>query len=71
MARHHVEVEVGSSILADIGTVVTTKDEAAFDAKVVALKGKLARVETALGDGRYFIGPPFSLVDGAFDPAFR
>lgn len=70
-ARHRAWMEFGSSILADIWTLETTKDEAAFDAKLVTLKERFGRVETQLGAGPYFAGPGFSVVDAVFAPIFR
>lgn len=70
-ARHRAWMEVGSSILADIWTIETTPDRAAFDAKVVTLRDKFQRVEVELGDGSYFGGERFGLVDAVFAPAFR
>lgn len=70
-ARHRAWIEFASSVLADIWTVETTKDRAAFDARIALLKEKFARVEARLGEGPFFAGTTFSLVDVAFAPAFR
>lgn len=70
-ARHRAWIEFGSTILADIWVVETTKDAAAFDAKIVLLKEKFARMEAVLGEGPFFAGSGFSLVDAAFAPVFR
>lgn len=70
-ARHRAWMEVGSSILADIWTVETTPDRAAFDAKVASLRNKFQRLESELDEGPYFGGARFSLVDAVFAPAFR
>lgn len=70
-ARHRAWMEFGSAILADIWTLETTADGTAFDAAVAALKDKFTKVEAELGDGRYFAGDVFSIVDAVFAPAFR
>lgn len=70
-ARHRAWMEFGSAILSDIWTVETTQNKAAFDAAVAALKEKLIRVEAELGDGHYFAGEKFTIVDAVFAPAFR
>lgn len=70
-ARHRAWMEVGSSILADIWTLETTPDRAAFDGKVASLRDKFQRLESEFGDGPYFGGERFSLVDAVFAPAFR
>ena len=70
-ARHRAWMEVGSSILADIWTLETTPDRAAFDAKALSLRDKFRRLEAVLDRGPYFGGAHFSLVDAVFAPAFR
>jgi glutathione S-transferase len=70
-ARHRAWMEFGSAILADIWTVETSRDDAAFAAAVGALKEKFARVEEELTDGPYFAGERFSIVDAVFAPVFR
>lgn len=70
-ARHRAWMEFGSAVLADIWTLETTADRALFDNAVAALKDKFARVEAELGEGRYFAGDVFSIVDAVFAPAFR
>jgi glutathione S-transferase len=70
-ARHRAWMEFGSAVLADIWTLETTADRVAFDNAVAGLKDKFARIEAELGDGRYFAGDVFSIVDAVFAPAFR
>lgn len=70
-ARHRAWMEFGSSILADIWTVETTPDGAAFEARRQALRQKFERLEAELGEGPYFAGVAFSLVDAVFAPVFR
>ncbi|MDI1283289.1 MAG: glutathione S-transferase family protein [Reyranella sp.] len=70
-ARHRAWMEFGSSILADIWTIETTADRAAFDAKVALLREKFERLEAELEDGPYFAGEAFCLVDAVFAPVFR
>lgn len=70
-ARHRGWMEFGSTILGDVWVLETTADQTAFDAKVKTVKEKLARVEAELGDGPFFAGPSFSLVDAVFAPIFR
>ncbi len=70
-ARHRAWMEFGSTILADIWTVETTPDGAAFDGKVRGLRGKFERLEAELGEGPWFAGRHFSLVDAVFGPVFR
>ncbi len=70
-AEHRAWIEFGSSILADIWGFYTAPDDAALQAKTRALTEKFARLEQRLGDGPYFDGVRFSLVDAAFAPVFR
>ncbi len=70
-ARHRAWMEFGSTILADIWAFYTAADAATFDAKTAALRTKFERLEAELGDGPYFAGQRFSLVDAVFAPVFR
>lgn len=70
-AEHRAWMEFGSAILADIWGFYTAPDEAALQAKARALTDKFARLEQHLGDGPYFDGAHFSLVDAVLAPAFR
>jgi glutathione S-transferase len=70
-ARHRAWMEFGSSILGDLWVIETSGDKVAFEGKVKVLKEKFARIEAVLGDGPFFSGARFSLVDAVFAPAFR
>jgi glutathione S-transferase len=70
-ARHRAWMEFGSSILANIWTIETAKDRSAFDQAVTAVSEKFARIEDQLGEGPFFAGARFSLVDAVFAPVFR
>ena len=70
-ARHRAWMEFGSSILADIWVVETTKDPVAFEQKLAILKDKFARIEAELSEGPYFSGHGFTIVDAVFAPVFR
>jgi glutathione S-transferase len=70
-ARHRAWIEFGSAILGDLWGYETARDEALFKDKQQALRQKFERAETELGDGPYFAGPAFSLVDAVFAPIFR
>lgn len=70
-ARHRGWIEFGSSILSDLWGFETTKDGETYEAKPKALIDKFGRVEVELGDGPFFAGKAFSLVDAVFAPIFR
>jgi glutathione S-transferase len=70
-AQHRAWMEFGSAILSDLWGLETTTDAAIFESKRQALIARFARVEDALGNGPFFAGESFSLVDAAFAPIFR
>lgn len=70
-AEHRAWMEFGSVILGDLWGLEITTDPSTFESKRQALAAKFARVEAALGSGRYFGGDAFSLVDAVFAPIFR
>jgi glutathione S-transferase len=70
-ARHRAWMEFGSSILADIWVIETTKDEELFRTKLALMREKFERLESQLGSGPYFAGSAFSIVDAVYAPVFR
>ena len=70
-AEHRSWIEFGSSVLADIWGFYAAADTDGLNAKAKALESKFARLEDRLGNGPYFAGETFSLVDAAFGPVFR
>lgn len=70
-AQHRAWMEFGSAILSDLYGLETTRDPAVFESRRAAIAAKFARVEAALGDGPFFAGERFSLVDAVFAPIFR
>ena len=70
-AQHRGWIEFGSSILSDLWGFETAKDADTYEAKRKALIDKFGRVEAELGEGPFFDGERFSLVDAVFAPIFR
>jgi glutathione S-transferase len=70
-ADHRAWMEFGSTMLMDIWTFYMAADEATFESKRRTLTEKFARLEQRLGEGPYFEGARFSLVDAVFGPVFR
>jgi glutathione S-transferase len=70
-ARDRAWIEFASATLADIYGYYTATDERAFADKGAAIEAKFARLEERLGEGPYFAGSRFGLVDAALAPAFR
>lgn len=70
-ARHRAWMEFGSSLLNAIGGFYGAPDEAGFESHAAQIRTRLRQVESALGDGPYFAGPSFGMVDAVFGPIFR
>ena len=70
-ARHRGWIEFGSQVLNGIGRFYSATDEATYERERVGLQTMFARLEEELGDGPYFAGEKFSLVDAVFAPVFR
>lgn len=70
-ARHRGWMEFGSAILGDIWGVETSQDSGDLERTSQDIRRKFAWLEAALGDGPYFSGPRFCLVDAVFGPVFR
>jgi glutathione S-transferase len=70
-AEHRAWMEFGSALLSDLWGLETIADPATFESKRQAVATKFARVEAALGEGPFFAGRQFSLVDAVFGPIFR
>lgn len=70
-ARHRGWIEVASAVLNTIASLYSARDEAAFEAALGLLRERFAGLEAVLGEGPYFSGADFSLVDAAFGPVFR
>jgi glutathione S-transferase len=70
-ARHRAWIEFGSAILNDIWSFYTARDEATLAKKRDDFAGKFQWLERHLGEGPYFSGAHFHLVDAVFGPIFR
>lgn len=70
-ALHRGWMEFSSSTLNAIWNLYTANDEISYGAAVKLLIERFAQMENALGEGSYFAGAQFSLVDAAFAPVFR
>ncbi|MEJ2766271.1 glutathione S-transferase family protein [Photobacterium sp. MCCC 1A19761] len=69
-AQNRSWVEFSSACFIDTLHMTTAKTEASFFEVVRSNMSKLKEVEKILGDGPYFNGAAFSLVDAAFAPLF-
>lgn len=70
-AQHRGWIEFGSAILNDIAGFYNAPTAAVFATKTAALTAKFQQLEAQLGDGPYFAGDAFTLVDAVFGPVFR
>lgn len=70
-AQHRAWMEFGSSILTSIWRFYTAETEAAMLAKIDEMQRQFAQIEKVLGQGPYFSGVNFSMVDAFFGPVFR
>lgn len=70
-ARHRAWMEFGSAVLNSIAGLYNAPDDEALRAKSTELRNRFEQVEAALGDGPYFAGTGFSVVDAVFGPIFR
>jgi glutathione S-transferase len=70
-AQHRSWMEFGSALLNAIAAFYNAPDETALTARAGDIRGRLAQIEVALGEGPYFAGERFSIVDAVFGPVFR
>ena len=74
-AHHRSWTEFASAVIADVFAFYMASDATAFERKCADLASRFGRLEEWLGrspgEGPYFDGQRFSLVDAAFAPIFR
>ncbi len=70
-ARQRAWMEFGSALLNLIGDFYNAEDADALADKAAGIRNRLAQVEAALGEGPYFMGGQFGMVDAVFGPVFR
>lgn len=70
-AQHRAWIEFASVTLDAIWNFYTARDDAAYEAAVKTLGNCFAQIEKTLGEGPYFKGGQFSLIDAVFGPVFR
>jgi len=70
-ARERAWMEFGSAVLSGIAVLYSAVDDAALDKAYAALRGRFEQLEAVLGEGPWFAGRRFGLVDAVFGPVFR
>lgn len=64
-------MEFGSALLNTMSAFYNAKDQAALAAQAGQVRARLEQVEAVLGEGPYFAGQRFGMVDAVFGPVFR
>lgn len=70
-AQHRAWMEFGSALLNLIAAFYNAADEPDLLARAAEIHARLGQIEVVLGEGPYFAGAPFSIVDAVFGPVFR
>jgi len=70
-AGHRGWMEFGSTVLNTIAALYGAGDAAAYAQRLAELRQRLERLDAAMGQGPWFAGEGFSLVDAVFAPVFR
>jgi glutathione S-transferase len=70
-ARERAWMEFGSAVLSGIAVLYSAGDDPALNKAYAALRGRFEQLEAVLGDGPWFAGRRFGLVDAVFGPVFR
>lgn len=70
-ARHRAWAEFASAVVGDVFAFYSAPDAALFERKCHDLATRFRTLEQQLGDGPWFGGADFGLVDAAFAPIFR
>lgn len=70
-ARHRAWMEFGSALLNTIAAFYNAADDTALMQRAGEMRSRMAQLEAALGEGPFFAGPAFCVVDAVFGPVFR
>jgi glutathione S-transferase len=70
-ASQRAWMEFASQTIGNIGQYYSAPDQKALEMAATQLSAKWQKLETILGNGHWFSGDKFSLVDAAFAPVFR
>ncbi len=70
-ARERAWMEFGSAVLSGIAVLYSAGDDTALERAYAALRLRFEQLEAVLGEGPWFAGRRFGLVDAVFGPVFR
>lgn len=70
-AVHRGWMEFGSALLGSIAAFYSAGNDEGLMTQAAVIRSRLEQLETAIGEGPFFGGASFSLVDAVYGPAFR
>lgn len=70
-AKHRAYMEFGSSILDAIAAFYNAATDDLLEKHARGIKHKFSQMESVLGEGPFFMGKKFCVVDAVFGPVFR
>lgn len=70
-ARNRAWIEFASQTLAEAWQFLHARDSATADAKRIAFRERLGKLESEIGVGPFFDGSAFGMVDAVYAPLFR
>ncbi|MCU6496717.1 glutathione S-transferase family protein [Rugamonas sp. A1-17] len=70
-AQHRAWIEFASQTLAEGWQFLHARDSSTADVKRAAFRERLGKLEAAIGDGPFFAGAAFGMVDAVYAPLFR
>jgi glutathione S-transferase len=70
-AQHRAWIEFATPTMVDAWGYVAASDAVVGEVKLSDFRARLTRCEAVLGNGRYFAGAEFTMVDVVFAPTFR
>lgn len=70
-ARHRAWIEFANQTLSEGWQYLHARDSETANAKRTAFRERLGKLEEELGDGPYFAGKDFGMVDAVYAPLFR
>jgi glutathione S-transferase len=70
-AKHRAYMEFGSSILDAIAAFYNAATDDLLEKHARDIKHKFSQMESVLGEGPFFMGKKFCVVDAVFGPVFR
>lgn len=70
-ADHRAWIEFGSGLLSSIAQLYNAPTQERFSAELTMLRKRLLQLDERLGNGPYFSGDNFRIIDAVYGPIFR